>query len=716
MERNLCLVVHGETRSNNGNRNVGIMDESEEEPSEEPHEEEPCEEEPYEEEPSEEEPYEQDPRDEEPYEQDPSEEEPSEEEPYEQDPSEEEPFEEEPYEEDPSEDKPNEEETYEDNPSQEEPFEEEACQTESDDEPYEKALAKDEPSEGQLACRSYNRDSDKDSAQSSSNNLLGKSRNLSSSLIISEKEETARISHKRKLSKWDAVPGDSGSTDDCVHVDIQKKNTISKMPGAIKLPDFLFDPEFQNLHKQASKITERLLDREVIDDRQKHERSPSPPPGFEILKESKLRQKLMMQRQTILSELVQNFPGFKPPPYYIRPKLQKKIYIPEKEYPGYNFIGLIIGPQGITQKRMQKETGANITIRGKGFMRKDKLSNPDPSDNEDTHVFIEAESQASLDAAANMVEKLLIPVQEEYNVHKLTQLRELAEKNQIVTGNNSIHQQSNFSQAYQPTSINNPISNSMELQKQIDYSNPYAAYLPQSAMANPVTHSMKPQKQIDYSNLYVAHLPQSVDECKLSQLFLPFGEICSSIIRRDKITGISKGYGFVKYKDPANAAMAISYMNGYQIDGHALAVRVAGIPPSVTNSSMGFQSIFQLPNFIYPAPTVQYDAGSMYWPNNSVATNIDPFSGYFSASLNSTGHYLLASSMIYGYPASNETAQFSSSAMTFGSQPQLYHQSMPLNSQSFSHAHPVQISGSFDMPPPSDLTKDSTKDHQASSI
>jgi hypothetical protein len=34
-------------------------------------------------------------------------------------------------------------------------------------------------------------------------------------------------------------------------------------------------------------------------------------------------------------------------------KFSSKIYIPINEYPGYNFIGLIIGPRGNTQKRMQ---------------------------------------------------------------------------------------------------------------------------------------------------------------------------------------------------------------------------------------------------------------------------------------------------------------------------------------------------------------------------
>lgn len=33
---------------------------------------------------------------------------------------------------------------------------------------------------------------------------------------------------------------------------------------------------------------------------------------------------------------------------------------------GYNFIGLIIGPRGNTQKRMQSETNTKIAIRGRG--------------------------------------------------------------------------------------------------------------------------------------------------------------------------------------------------------------------------------------------------------------------------------------------------------------------------------------------------------------
>ncbi|KAK8962321.1 KH domain-containing protein [Platanthera guangdongensis] len=102
-----------------------------------------------------------------------------------------------------------------------------------------------------------------------------------------------------------------------------------------------------------------------------------------------------------------------------------------KEYPGYNFIGLIIGPRGNTQKRMEKETVAKIVIRGKGSVKEGRLQqnrdiNPDPSKNEDLHVFVEAETQDALDKIVGMVEKLLHPVVEGLNEHKRQQLRELA--------------------------------------------------------------------------------------------------------------------------------------------------------------------------------------------------------------------------------------------------------------------------------------------------
>lgn len=44
-------------------------------------------------------------------------------------------------------------------------------------------------------------------------------------------------------------------------------------------------------------------------------------------------------------------------------KFRKKIYFPKNT--GVNFIGLLIGPKGMYQKRLEEESGCKILIRGK---------------------------------------------------------------------------------------------------------------------------------------------------------------------------------------------------------------------------------------------------------------------------------------------------------------------------------------------------------------
>ena len=76
-------------------------------------------------------------------------------------------------------------------------------------------------------------------------------------------------------------------------------------------------------------------------------------------------------------------------------KKYRKIYIPQKEYPSYNFIGLIIGPRGNTQKRMQKETNTKIAIRGKGSVKEGAARDPkyDYGEDEELHVLITGDTQ-----------------------------------------------------------------------------------------------------------------------------------------------------------------------------------------------------------------------------------------------------------------------------------------------------------------------------------
>jgi splicing factor 1 len=100
-------------------------------------------------------------------------------------------------------------------------------------------------------------------------------------------------------------------------------------------------------------------------------RSPSPTPVYDNhgkrlnTLEQRVKDILEEERTKLIQYAGALFPAFKPPNDFT-PSSQKrfrKIYIPIEDFPEYNFIGLIIGPRGNTQKRMERETGCKIAIR-----------------------------------------------------------------------------------------------------------------------------------------------------------------------------------------------------------------------------------------------------------------------------------------------------------------------------------------------------------------
>ncbi|KAH7298845.1 hypothetical protein KP509_25G061400 [Ceratopteris richardii] len=154
-------------------------------------------------------------------------------------------------------------------------------------------------------------------------------------------------------------------------------------------------------------------------------------------REGRKRDRLDTERREAIGECMKLNPFYKPPAGY-RPVLKEsKLFIPAKENPGYNFIGLILGPRGNTQKRLETETGCRITIRGKGSIKDGKtvpyrFGKDNDGMSEDLHVHIAAETYEKVDAAVDIIAPLLIPVDEDRNIYKMKQLRELAEMNGTV--------------------------------------------------------------------------------------------------------------------------------------------------------------------------------------------------------------------------------------------------------------------------------------------
>ena len=136
-------------------------------------------------------------------------------------------------------------------------------------------------------------------------------------------------------------------------------------------------------------------------------RSPSPEPVFDRsgmvvnTREVRKRQALEKERQSLLDSLKPKPPG---------QRQWRKIIVPIDKYPGYNFFGAIIGPRGNAQKRMERESGCKIVVRGKGAI-KDGCGRHDgrplgPEDEEPMHVLIEGPDEETVEAGQKLVEQV----------------------------------------------------------------------------------------------------------------------------------------------------------------------------------------------------------------------------------------------------------------------------------------------------------------------
>lgn len=75
--------------------------------------------------------------------------------------------------------------------------------------------------------------------------------------------------------------------------------------------------------------------------------------------------------------------------------------------------------------------------------------------------------------------------------------------------------------------------------------------------------------------LYVGNLGYDVSDSDLNQLFSQHGTVEVATVIMDKMTGRSKGFGFVELGSDQEAQAAISALNGKDFGGRALTVNEA---------------------------------------------------------------------------------------------------------------------------------------------
>jgi RNA recognition motif-containing protein len=90
-------------------------------------------------------------------------------------------------------------------------------------------------------------------------------------------------------------------------------------------------------------------------------------------------------------------------------------------------------------------------------------------------------------------------------------------------------------------------------------------------------------------NIFVTKLNYNTQEDTLRNAFEPFGAISSVKIIMDKMSGRSKGFGFVEMENDEEAHAAINALNETEIDGRMIVVKKANPKESNNDSRGGFQ-------------------------------------------------------------------------------------------------------------------------------
>jgi len=74
------------------------------------------------------------------------------------------------------------------------------------------------------------------------------------------------------------------------------------------------------------------------------------------------------------------------------------------------------------------------------------------------------------------------------------------------------------------------------------------------------------------SKLFIGGLAWHTDENALRQKFEEFGAVEEAVVVKDRDTGRSRGFGFVRYGQEADADAAIAAMNNIEFDGRTIRV------------------------------------------------------------------------------------------------------------------------------------------------
>ncbi|CRG93812.1 transcription or splicing factor-like protein, putative [Plasmodium gallinaceum] len=198
-----------------------------------------------------------------------------------------------------------------------------------------------------------------------------------------------------------------------------------------QLDQFLREQRYDELTKKLNKGELEYVDPDI--------RPASPPPIYDKngsrinTREARIKNSMIEEHHRLVEYLLKHVEGFVAPSNYKPIKKIRKIEIPIDKYPEYNFMGLIIGPRGCNHKRLEAESGAQISIRGKGTQKEGKKTDhqTEIEANMPKHVHISADSEECVEKAVSLITPLLDPFHPLHEEYKRKGLEQLALVNGI---------------------------------------------------------------------------------------------------------------------------------------------------------------------------------------------------------------------------------------------------------------------------------------------
>ncbi|MBS1525513.1 MAG: RNA-binding protein [Bacteroidetes bacterium] len=99
--------------------------------------------------------------------------------------------------------------------------------------------------------------------------------------------------------------------------------------------------------------------------------------------------------------------------------------------------------------------------------------------------------------------------------------------------------------------------------------------------------------------LFVGGFPLGMEEIELVKLIMPFGQVNTIKIVKDKKTRVCKGYAFLEMADLEAAENVIANLNGLEIGDRALTIKISEEKPKPVGGSWPRkQQPFGKPNYV----------------------------------------------------------------------------------------------------------------------